>query len=156
MSEDDPIEGEIIFRMYRSWGKHYCKCHIIRKIEAFARCSGPLSREGSLLCHTCGDTGPLFFRSHSKDRPILSPFRHTEGCGGSILTWILTGPHSVAFYDTGVEFRDQYNSTLRWHRLERQAPTCVRFCYADKMTPSQSSQCILIFEIHVSWGSGLK
>jgi hypothetical protein len=25
---------------------------------------------GSLLCHTCCDTGPRFFRSHLKDRPI--------------------------------------------------------------------------------------
>jgi hypothetical protein len=32
-----------------------------------------LSREGSLSCHTCCDTGPQFFRSHPKDRPIQSP-----------------------------------------------------------------------------------
>jgi hypothetical protein len=30
----------------------------------------PLSREGSLSCHTCCDTGPRFFRSHPKDGPI--------------------------------------------------------------------------------------
>jgi hypothetical protein len=35
--------------------------------------SGPLSREGSLLCHTCCDTGPRFFRSHPRDRPNQSP-----------------------------------------------------------------------------------
>jgi hypothetical protein len=46
---------------------------------------------GSLSCHTCYDTGPRFFRSHPKDRPIQSPLRHTRGCGGSILTRILTG-----------------------------------------------------------------
>jgi hypothetical protein len=40
------------------------------KIWAYARRSGPLSMEGSLSCHTCCDTGPLFFISHSKDRPI--------------------------------------------------------------------------------------
>jgi hypothetical protein len=40
------------------------------KISAYARRSGPLSREGSLSCHTCCDTGPRFFRSHPKDRPI--------------------------------------------------------------------------------------
>jgi hypothetical protein len=38
------------------------------------RCSGPLSREGSLLCHTCCDMGPRFFWSHPKDRPIQLPF----------------------------------------------------------------------------------
>jgi hypothetical protein len=31
-------------------------------------CSGPLSREGSLSCHTYCDTGPRFIRSHPKDR----------------------------------------------------------------------------------------
>jgi hypothetical protein len=44
------------------------------KIQAYGRRSGPLSREGSLSCHKCCDTGPRFFRSHPKDRPILSPY----------------------------------------------------------------------------------
>jgi hypothetical protein len=85
------------------------------KIWAYARRSGPLSREGFLLCHTCCGTGPRFFRSHPKDRPIQSPLtthkgmwriysnpdphgppisrllRHTRGCGGPIQTRILTG-----------------------------------------------------------------
>jgi hypothetical protein len=43
------------------------------KIKAYARRSEPLSREGSLLCHTYCDTGPHFTRSHPKDRPIQSP-----------------------------------------------------------------------------------
>jgi hypothetical protein len=29
--------------------------------------------------HTCCDTGPLFFRSHPKDRPILSPLMTHKG-----------------------------------------------------------------------------
>jgi hypothetical protein len=37
------------------------------------------SREGSLSCQTCCDTGPWFFRSHPKDRPISSPFTTHEG-----------------------------------------------------------------------------
>jgi hypothetical protein len=37
-----------------------------------------LSREGSLSCHTCCDTGPRFFRSHPKDRPIQSPLTTHE------------------------------------------------------------------------------
>jgi hypothetical protein len=65
--------------------------------------------------HTCCDMGPRFFRSRPKDRSIqslltthkrmsriysnpdshASPFsrllRHTRGCGGTILIWILTG-----------------------------------------------------------------
>jgi hypothetical protein len=43
------------------------------KIWAYARRSGPLSREGALSCHTCCDKGPRFFRSHPKDRPNQSP-----------------------------------------------------------------------------------
>jgi hypothetical protein len=38
------------------------------QILAYARHSGPLSREGSLSCHTYCDTGPPFIRSHPKDR----------------------------------------------------------------------------------------
>jgi hypothetical protein len=49
------------------------------KIWAYARRSGPLSREGSLSCHTCCDKGPRFFRSHRKDRPIQSPLTTHEG-----------------------------------------------------------------------------
>jgi hypothetical protein len=36
-------------------------------------------REGSLSCHTCCDTGPRFFRSHPKDRHILSPLTTHQG-----------------------------------------------------------------------------
>jgi hypothetical protein len=39
--------------------------------RAYARRSGPLSRERSLSCHTCCDTGP---RSFWKNRHIQSPF----------------------------------------------------------------------------------
>jgi hypothetical protein len=59
-----------------------------------ARRSGPLSREGSLPCHTCCDTGPRFLRSHPKEWGIQSLLTTHEGmrtCGGSILTRILTG-----------------------------------------------------------------
>jgi hypothetical protein len=38
------------------------------QILAYARRSGPLSREGSLSCHTYCDTGPRFIRSYPKDR----------------------------------------------------------------------------------------
>ena len=39
----------------------------------------PLSREGSLSCHTCCDTGPRFFRSHPKDRHNQSPLTTRMG-----------------------------------------------------------------------------
>jgi hypothetical protein len=38
-----------------------------------------LSRQGSLSCHTCCDTGPQFFRSNPKDRPIQSPLTTHKG-----------------------------------------------------------------------------
>jgi hypothetical protein len=40
------------------------------QILAYARRSGPLSREGSLSCHTYCDTGPRFKRSHPKERHL--------------------------------------------------------------------------------------
>jgi hypothetical protein len=39
---------------------------------AYAWSSGPLSREGSLSCHTCCDTGPRFFWSYPKNH-LFSP-----------------------------------------------------------------------------------
>jgi hypothetical protein len=61
------------------------------KIKASARRSRPLSREGSLSCHTCCDMGPRFFRSHPKDVPFSRPLWHAWDCGGPILTRILMG-----------------------------------------------------------------
>ena len=61
------------------------------KILAYARSSGPLSREGSLSCNTCCDTRSRFFRSHPKDHRIQSSFTTHKGCGGPILTRVLTG-----------------------------------------------------------------
>jgi hypothetical protein len=49
------------------------------KIKANARRSGSLSSEGSISCNTCCDTWPQFFRSHPKDRPILSPLTAHKG-----------------------------------------------------------------------------
>ena len=58
-------------------------------IQAYARHSGPLSMEESLSCHTCCEwslgTGLI-----QRTAPFSRLLRHTRGCGGSILTWILT------------------------------------------------------------------
>jgi hypothetical protein len=63
------------------------------KIWAYARRSGPLSREGSLSCHTycdsirdLGFSGPI-----RRTAPFSRLLRYTRGCGGSIPTWISTG-----------------------------------------------------------------
>jgi hypothetical protein len=42
----------------------------LQNIGLYAQRSRPLSREGSLLCHTCCDTGPQYFLSHPKGRPF--------------------------------------------------------------------------------------
>jgi hypothetical protein len=68
------------------------------KMYVYAWRSWPLSREESLSCHTCCDTGPRFFRSHPKDYNKFSRLlRHTRRCGGSILTRIFTGYRSRNF-----------------------------------------------------------
>jgi hypothetical protein len=54
----------------------------------------------SLSCHTCCDTGPQFFLSHPKERPILSPFMTHEGIWRIYSTTDPYGPHSVTSYDT--------------------------------------------------------
>ena len=40
------------------------------EIWVYFWCIGPLSREGSLSCHSCSDTGPRFLRPHSKVCPF--------------------------------------------------------------------------------------
>ena len=52
-------------------------------IQANARHSGHLSREGCLLCHTCCDTGPRFLRSHPNDQPFQSPLTTRKGMQGT-------------------------------------------------------------------------
>ena len=54
------------------------------KIKAYAEHSGPLSIEGSLLCHICCDTGPQFSESRPMDRPIQSPLTTCKGGAGEI------------------------------------------------------------------------
>jgi hypothetical protein len=56
--------------------------------------SGLLSREGSLSCHTCCDTGPRFFRSHPKDRHIQSLFKTQKGM---LRTYSNPYPHGPPF-----------------------------------------------------------
>jgi hypothetical protein len=65
------------------------------KIYAYAQHSGPLSREGSLSCHTCCDTGSWFFQSNPKDHPIQSPLLKHNG------VWMIysnPNPHGYWFW----------------------------------------------------------
>jgi hypothetical protein len=49
------------------------------RVYAYVRRSGPLSRKGSLSCHTCSESGPRFNRSPTKNRSIQSPLTTHEG-----------------------------------------------------------------------------
>jgi hypothetical protein len=40
--------------------------------------SGPLSREGSLSCHTCCEMELRFYQSHSKSWPIFLPLLNSQ------------------------------------------------------------------------------
>ena len=60
------------------------------KIEAYAHQLRQLNKDGSLSCHSCGDTGPPFLWSHTKDAPIRSPVTRPKGFWGIIPTWIPT------------------------------------------------------------------
>ena len=42
-------------------------------------CLALMEQEGSLSCHTCGDTGTRFLRSHLKDHPISRLVRQARG-----------------------------------------------------------------------------
>jgi hypothetical protein len=55
-----------------------------------AKCRPMFSARESLSCHICCDTGPRFFRSHSKDHPTQSPLTTHKGVWKIYLTRILT------------------------------------------------------------------
>jgi hypothetical protein len=98
MFEDWLIDRSIIYgfmsrsRIFHLYGEVTIACEGLQNLGL---CSALRAFElgGSLLCHTCCDTGPQLFRS------LLTFVRHTRGCGGSILTRILKGPHRSMFED---------------------------------------------------------
>ena len=59
-------------------------------LKAFAGLLRPFSREGSLSCHTCFDTGPRFSRSHQKDGAVFSPHTTILRYRGRIPALIIT------------------------------------------------------------------
>jgi hypothetical protein len=73
------------------WRRHHCRWRA-SNLGLYARCSGPLSREGSLYRATPAVTRDLGFSGLiRRTAPMSRPLRHTRGCGGSILTRILSG-----------------------------------------------------------------
>jgi hypothetical protein len=86
------------------------------QIQAYARCSGPLRREGSLSCHTCCDTGVGFSGLIRRTVPFSRLLRHTRGCGGPILTRILMSylHEEVTISCEGLQHLDLF-SVLLWH-----------------------------------------
>jgi hypothetical protein len=72
-------------------------------LQNLGLCSGPFSRQGSLSCHTCCDMGPRVFFGLNQ-----SPLTIHKGMPRPILTRILTGPHSVASYNTQRDAEDLF------------------------------------------------
>jgi hypothetical protein len=74
-----------------------------QNLEAYARYSGSLSREGFLSCHI--SYASVFPVSSEGQPPFNRLLQLASGCRGPILTKIFMGSHSVASYDTqgGVE-----------------------------------------------------
>jgi hypothetical protein len=58
-----------------------------------ARRSGPLSREGSLSCYICCDTGLRLSCPIWRIVPFSRILQHTRGCGGPIITTLATSAY---------------------------------------------------------------
>jgi hypothetical protein len=65
------------------------------QIWAYARRSGPLSRERSLSCHTYCDMGTWFIRSHPKDRHPRPTVGFEPPTQGSSDLWARRSNHSA-------------------------------------------------------------
>jgi hypothetical protein len=75
----------------------------------YARHSGPLSREGSLSCHTCSNTGPRCYRSHiKKDRPIKSPLTTHKGM------WRIYSNPNPHIGEKWIEWLKWRNNAIKW------------------------------------------
>ena len=100
------------------------------RLQNIGQCSvlTALSREGSLSCYTCCDTGPrfsVFIRktASSFNRLLLL----ARGCGWPVLTRIRTGSHSVASCDTQGVLRTCFYSDLYGLHDERR----MRIMYSE-------------------------
>jgi hypothetical protein len=89
------------------------------KSQAYARYTGPLSREESLSCHTYCDPSSRFFRFASNDHHIFPTFTTPKGCWGPILTRIPTDPHSICI-GTWILF---------WHSINGKESACIGILY---------------------------
>jgi hypothetical protein len=95
----------IICHWHCIWRSQHCRWRTAN-IYAYVRRSWPLRKEGSVSCHSCCVTGPLFFWSRPTGRPIQSPLTTHNG------TWKIYsdsdphGSHSVASYDTQWDAED--------------------------------------------------
>jgi hypothetical protein len=69
------------------WWRHHCRWRARQRAANLD--SGPLSRKGSLSCHTCCDTGFRFLWSNPKVRPTQSPLTI---CKGMQMTYEFSNP----------------------------------------------------------------
>jgi hypothetical protein len=90
------------------WRRHHCRWRAA-KFRPMLGAQG-LWAGRDLYCATPAVTRYLGFSGLiQRTAPFSRLIRHTRGCGGSTLTRILTGPHSVAFYDTQGGWRTYSN-----------------------------------------------
>jgi hypothetical protein len=91
------------------WKPNHCwwqgLCSLLRAFE---------QGEIFIMPHSCHTCWPWFFWSHPKDRPFIPLLQHTRGCGGSILTRIIKGPHSVTSYNTQGDTEDLFLPKSPW------------------------------------------
>jgi hypothetical protein len=77
------------------WRRHHYRWRTA-KFRPILGAQGLWAGGGSLSCHTCCDTGPRVFSVSFEGLPPFSRLlRHRRGCGGHILTRILTGFKSI-------------------------------------------------------------
>jgi hypothetical protein len=74
------------------WRRHHCRWRLQNLGLCSALALGPLSREGYFRATPAVTRDLVFFRLIRRTAPFSRLLRHTRGCGGPILTRILTEP----------------------------------------------------------------
>ena len=89
------------------WRRHQCRCRAA-KFRTMLVAQGLWAGRDLYRATPAVTRGLGFSGLIRRTAPFSRLFRHTRGCGGSILTRILTGSLSVAFYDTYEDVEDLF------------------------------------------------
>ena len=123
------------------WSRHHWRWSAV-KFSPLLGAYRPLSRDGSLSCHTYCDTGPRFLRSHPKHRPFSRLVRKARGQWGHILTRI---PGDRERIPTSVLCSNLF-PCFRFVDFVLQLPLSALQCLQIKSTKELKSHCIQHFE----------